>query len=177
MNFTLPMILGKDDFKLDLYDIKNLLITGQTGIGKTTLLKSVLKSIDDQPTDANCKIVLIDTKDFDFNGYTSKYLITPVITDATKAAEYLSQIRPSNADIAIIIDELADLIAVKNDIQDTLVKLAENPKIHIISATRRGDLLSAEFMKFFHNRITFDKIGCASYFADKTIAPVHFKTV
>lgn len=172
---ALPITLGKNNFKQDLYTIKHLLITGRTGTGKTTLLKSILTSINRQPQTANCKIVLIDTKDFDFNGYSSEYLITPVITNAEKAVEYLNQIQSDDEDIAIIIDELADLIAVKSDIQDVLVKLAENPKIHIIVATRKIDLLSVDFMEIFDNRVAFNnnKIGECLYFSNETNHKIH----
>ena len=176
---ALPITLGKNGFKQDLYAIKHLLITGRTGTGKTTLLKSILTSINHQPKNANCKIVLIDTKDFDFNGYSSEYLMTPVITNAEKAVEYLNQIQSDDEDIAIIIDELADLIAVQSDIQDVLVKLAENPKIHIIVATRKIDLLSVDFMEVFHNRVAFNnnKIGECLYFSNETSDQIQFQTI
>ncbi|MBR3934888.1 MAG: AAA family ATPase [Clostridia bacterium] len=176
---ALPITLGKNDFKQDLYAIKHLLITGRTGTGKTTLLKSILTSINHQPKNANCKIVLIDTKNFDFNGYSSEYLMTPVITNTEKAVEYLNQIQSNNEDIAIIIDELADLIAVQSNIQDVLIKLAENPKIHIIVATRKIDLLSVDFMEIFDNRVAFNnnKIGECLYFSNETCDQICFKTI
>lgn len=178
-SMALPITLGKNNFKQDLYAIKHLLITGRTGTGKTTLLKSILTSINHQPKNANCKIVLIDTKDFDFNGYSSEYLMTPVITNAEKAVEYLNQIQSDDEDIAIIIDELTDLIAVKSDIQDVLVNLAENPKIHIIVATRKIDLLSVDFMEMFHNRVAFNnnKIGECLYFSNDTNHQIRFQTI
>ncbi len=176
---ALPITLGKNGFKQDLYAIKHLLIVGRTGTGKTMLLKSILTSINRQPKNANCKIVLIDTKDFDFNGYSSEYLMTPVITNAEKAVEYLNQIQSDDEDIAIIIDELADLIAVQSDIQDVLVKLAEKPKIHIIVATRKIDLLSVDFMEVFHNRVAFNnnKIGECLYFSNETSDQIQFQTI
>ena len=176
---ALPITLGKNGFKQDLYTIKHLLITGRTGTGKTTLLKSILTSINHQPKTANCKIVLIDTKDFDFNGYSSEYLMTPVITNTEKAVEYLNQIQSNNEDIAIIIDELADLIAVQSNIQDVLINLMKNPKIHMIVATRKIDLLSVDFMEVFHNRVAFnnDKIGECLYFSNETSDQICFKTI
>lgn len=176
---SLPITLGKNGFKQDLYAIKHLLITGRTGTGKTTLLKSILTSINRQAKNANCKIILIDTKNFDFNGYSSTYLITPVITDAVKAVEYLSRFQVSDEDVAIVIDELADLIAVKPDIQNILVNLAENPKIHIIAATRKIDLLSVDFMEIFQNRVAFniDKVGECLYFSNETNDQISFKTI
>lgn len=175
----LPITLGKNGFKQDLYAIKHLLITGRTGTGKTTLLKSILTSINRQPKTANCKIVLIDTKNFDFNGYSSEYLITPVITNPEKAVEYLNQIQSDDEDIAIIIDELADLIAVKSDIQDVLVKLAEKPKNHIVAVTRKIDLLSVDFMEIFQNRVAFikEKIGECLYFSNETNDQIQFQTI
>lgn len=176
---ALPITLGKNNFKQDLYTIKHLLITGRTGTGKTTLLKSILTSINHQPKNANCKIVLIDTKDFDFNGYSSEYLMTPVITNAEKAVEYLNQIQSDDEDIAIIIDELADLIAVEPNIQNILVNLAENPKIHLIVATRKIDLLSVDFMEIFDNRVAFikGKVGECLYFSNETSDQICFKTI
>lgn len=146
---TLPITIG------DLHTIKHLLITGQTGSGKTTILKSILNSIEQQPQNANCKLVLIDTKDYDFNGFTSKYLITPIITDNHKATGYLNQLDTPDENTIIIIDELADLIAIQPNIQHTLVDLAQNSKIHIIAATRRNDLLLPEFINIFPIKLSF----------------------
>ena len=179
----LPITLGYTGFKCfkqDLYAIKHLLIVGRTGTGKTTLLKSILASINRQPKTANCKIILIDTKNFDFNGYSSEYLITPVITNPEKALEYLNQIQPNNEDIAIVIDELADLIAVKSDIQNMLVNLAKNPKIHIIVATRKYDILTNNFLNLFHNTVCFNKTGFALYLSSDLFAKkreIRFKTI
>lgn len=171
---------GLKCFKQNLYAIKHLLITGRTGTGKTTLLKSILTSINRQPKNANCKIILIDTKNFDFNGYSSPYLMTPVITDAVKAVEYLNQFQPSDEDVAIVIDELADLIAVEPDIQNILVNLAENPKIHLIVATRKYNILTNDFLNLFHNTISFNKIGFALYLSSDwsiTNRKIRFKTI
>ena len=178
-SMALPITLDKNGFKQDLYTIKHLLITGRTGTGKTTLLKSILTSINQQPKNANCKIILIDTKNFDFNGYSSTYLITPVITDAVKAVEYLNKFQSSDEDVTIVIDELADLIAVEPDIQNILVNLAVNPKIHLIIATRKIDLLSVDFMEIFQNRVAFniDKVGECLYFSNETNNPIRFTTI
>ncbi len=146
---TLPITIG------NLHTIKHILITGNTGTGKTTLLKSILGSIESQPQTTNCKIVLIDTKDYDFNGFSSKYLSVPVITDTHKATGYLNQISTPDENTIIIIDELSDLIAIQPNIQHTLVDLAQNQKIHIIAATRRYDLLLPEFVNIFPIRLSF----------------------
>ena len=170
---ALPIKLDKNGFKQDLYAIKHILITGRTGTGKTTLLKSMLTSIEQQAKTANCKIVLVDTKDFDFNGYSSQYLMTPVITDAVKAVEYLSRFQPSDEDVAIVIDELADLIAVNNDIQDILINLMTNPKIHVIASAEKNDRLTNGLTRMFGVDIMFfgDKVGEYQYISH---SPVNF---
>ena len=171
---ALPLVLDKNGFRQDLYATKHFLINGQTGTGKTILLKSILTSIDHQPKDANCKIILIDTKNFEFNEYSSEYLMTPVITNAQTAVEYLNQMQAPDTNVAIIIDELADLIAVRPDVQDILMNLAKNPKIHIIASTNRIGKLTNEFTDFFHGRMVFsgDKIGEYQYFSK---APYNFE--
>lgn len=162
---NLPIKPDKNGFKQDLYAIKHIYITGRTGTGKTTLLKSFLTSIEHQPKTANCKIVLVDTKDFDFKGYSSEYLKTPVITDAKEAVEYLSSIQPENEHIAIIIDELTDLIAFDNEIQDILINLMKNPEIHIIASANKIDRLTNGLTGMFGGHVVFigDKVGEYQY--------------
>ena len=161
----LPIKLDKNGFKQDLYAIKHIYITGATGTGKTTLLKSILTSIEQQPKTANCKIVLVDTKDFDFKGYSSEYLKTPVIVDAKKAVEYLNSIQPEKEHVAIIIDELTDLIAVNPGIQDTLINLMANPKIHVIASAYKIDRLTNGLTNAFGGHVAFigDKVGEYQY--------------
>ncbi len=170
---TLQIPIGITDsgdmLEQDLGLIRHLLITGKTGAGKSVLLKSILKSIDNQ----SCKIILIDTKGGDFDSFTSTRLMCPVITDAKMAVNYLKRMGKTQDNLVIIIDELSDLIAVSGDIQKLLITLSEIPHIHIVMATRMMSILSDDFRQQFQNHVLFTdgKIG------DITYNQTHIKTI
>lgn len=147
--------------KQDLCSIRHLLITGKTGTGKSTLLKFILKSLDNQ----SCKIILIDTKGVDFNDFSPSYFLCPVITDAKMSVNYLDTLDQPDDDVVIVIDELSDLIAISDKPQQLLQNIVKMPNMYIIMATRMPSILSDDFRQTFHNQITFtdDKIGDAVY--------------
>lgn len=176
---ALSIPLGVTDFGdilvKDLDNVRHLLITGNTGTGKSVLLKSIIKSTETQ----SCRLILIDTKGVDFTKYTSSHLMMPVITDVNQAVYFLQNIQHVDNSLIIVIDELSDLIATSDAIQDILIKIAQNPQIYIIMATRKEDLLSPAFMDIFGNCISFNcgKIGDAQYMSNATRELAHIQTV
>lgn len=176
---TLPIPLGIMDsgsmLVRDLDDMRHLLIIGKTGTGKSVLLKSILRPIENQ----SCRLVLIDTKGVDFAGYLSSRLMIPVINDVNAAVHFLRDIEHCGNNTVIVIDELSDLIAISPDIQSILIQKAQNSQIHLIMATRKADVLSPDFIKTFSTRISFSgkKIGDAHYLVDATQEQIHLPTV
>ena len=141
----LTMAMGKDivgnPFVTDLKKLPHLLIAGTTGSGKSVGINAMILSLLYRNDPDNLKLMLIDPKMLEFSIYNDiPHLITPVITDATKAIAALANMvgemerrykmmaesRTKNIDnynekakkkgidtlpfIVVVIDELADLI-------------------------------------------------------------------
>lgn len=141
----LTMAMGKDivgnAFVTDLKKLPHLLIAGTTGSGKSVGINAMILSLLYRNDPDSLKLMLIDPKMLEFSVYNDiPHLITPVITDATKAIAALSNMvgemerryklmaesRTKNIDtynekmkkrgsepfpfIVVVIDELADLM-------------------------------------------------------------------
>ncbi len=141
----LTIAMGKDivgnPFVTDLKKLPHLLIAGTTGSGKSVGINAMILSLLYRNDPDNLKLMLIDPKMLEFSIYNDiPHLITPVITDATKAIAALANMvgemerryklmaesRTKNIDnynekikkkggdpmpfIVVIIDELADLM-------------------------------------------------------------------
>ena len=141
----LTMAMGKDivgnAFVTDLKKLPHLLIAGTTGSGKSVGINAMILSLLYRNDPDNLKLMLIDPKMLEFSIYNDiPHLITPVITDATKAIAALANMvgemerrykmmaesRTKNIEnynekmskkggepfpyIVVVIDELADLM-------------------------------------------------------------------
>ncbi len=141
----LTIAMGKDivgnPFVTDLKKLPHLLIAGTTGSGKSVGINAMILSLLYRNDPDHLKLMLIDPKMLEFSIYNDiPHLITPVITDSTKAIAALSNMvgemerryklmaesRTKNIDnynekivkkggetmpfIVVIIDELADLM-------------------------------------------------------------------
>ena len=141
----LTIAMGKDivgnPFVTDLKKLPHLLIAGTTGSGKSVGINAMILSLLYRNDPDHLKLMLIDPKMLEFSIYNDiPHLITPVITDATKAIAALSNMvgemerryklmaesRTKNIDnynekiakkggetmpfIVVVIDELADLM-------------------------------------------------------------------
>ena len=75
----------------DLIKEPNILISGNTGTGKSICMHSILASILFETKPDEIKLLLIDPKSVEFNRYTGiPHLLIPVVTDTRKAAGALS---------------------------------------------------------------------------------------
>lgn len=94
----IPIFMGKEDnwedIVKDLTAIRNLLIIGAPGCGKSTLIHNIICNIIYHTSCNNVRILLIDSNFVEFNIYNNiPHLLTPVIKDERKiegALEWLT---------------------------------------------------------------------------------------
>jgi S-DNA-T family DNA segregation ATPase FtsK/SpoIIIE len=168
----LPLCLGTDamgePFLRDLAEAPHLFVAGTTGSGKSMCLHAILLSLIEAP-DSNVELVLIDPKQVEFNAYQSfKGLraggIITSANDALVALEDLveemdlrqEKMRKLDARdiveantlgarmsrIIVVVDELADLLFTRREIEDPLTRLAQKARssgIHLVLATQRPE--------------------------------------
>jgi S-DNA-T family DNA segregation ATPase FtsK/SpoIIIE len=187
----LTLALGKDIAGVpviaDLDDMPHLLIAGTTGSGKTVCMNSIIMSMLFNATPSEVKFLMVDPKMVElapFNGLP--HLLCPVVTEAKKVSsalnwvvkemearyqllakegvrniEYYNQKKQKLPYIVVIIDELADLMAVaQNQIEDAITRLAQLSRavgIHLILATQRPsvDVITGVIKANFPARISF----------------------
>lgn len=165
--FKLPIVIGKGfNDKIVIYDLAkmpHLIIGGNTGSGKSSLIDSFIMSLIYKTTPEDVKLMLIDPKIVDlikYNGIPN--LLLPVITDIEKGIGALNwavnemesrfNIFAQNCvkdidgyndkmpHIVIIIDELADYMRLYPDkTEEYIVRLAQLGRpcgIHLIITTQ-----------------------------------------
>ncbi len=158
-------------YYIDLKDKSGILITGETGSGKTIFINSMIISLLLKNTIDEAKFIFIDQRNVEFNEYkklpqsininTNQYeninnlnYIVDIIEERKKISfEKLPH-------IFVFIDEASDILNIKN-INETLYKiLSEGHKynIHLIMSTSSyfKDNLDKEILKLFNVVLTFD---------------------
>jgi S-DNA-T family DNA segregation ATPase FtsK/SpoIIIE len=154
LSIALGMDIDGNPKVADLTEMPHLLIAGATGSGKSVCIKTIISSILFKAHPNEVKLMMIDPKVVElaiFDGIP--HLLTPVVTDAKKAAAALSWMvgemerryqlfaEEGVRDIArynelyndkpmpkivVIIDELADLMMVApRDVEDCICRLAQ----------------------------------------------------
>lgn len=138
----------------DIAKMPHILIAGTTGSGKSVLINSFIASLLFRTTPAELKLILVDPKRVELNGYNDiPHLLTPVIVEVDKILSALkwamaemdrryklfAEVRVRNIDsynefsgfqalpyIIILIDELADLMAYAPvEVEDAICRLAQ----------------------------------------------------
>lgn len=158
---SLSVALGRDfdgdPIIADLKKLPHMLIGGATGMGKSMVIHSIIRSILSKASADEVQLVLIDPKMVEFNMYEGiPHLKMPIITDMKQAVEALAWAHDEmerryalmshecekNIDsynikvgkdalpkIVIIIDELADLMFMaKKDTENYILRLAQKSR-------------------------------------------------
>lgn len=83
---------GKAIFKR-ISDLEDILVGGTTSTGKTNLLNNIICSILMKHKPTETKLVLIDTKGYEFNNYAGiPHLLTPLVTDPNHASKIIQSL-------------------------------------------------------------------------------------
>lgn len=169
---ALPMCLGTDAMGAplvrDLAEAPHLFVAGTTGAGKSMCLHAILLSMMETPG-SDTELLLVDPKANEFSAYASfKRLRTGSILTTADAAlvafedlivemdERQDRMRKLDARdiveannlgarmtrIVVVVDELADLIFTRRDIEAPLIRLAQKARssgIHLVLATQRPE--------------------------------------
>ena len=174
--------IGKDNnnevYYLDLSNISSILITGETGTGKSNFIHSMLISI--LLKNNNIELVLIDPKQVELQKYlelpnTFKLLgnntlnslkdLTYVLAliEERKKLDNLNNVK----DVIVVIDEITDIMDFEytDNILDNIISVASNYKIHVVLSTNLNskEYISKRLLNKFDFIITFD-------LADESIA-------
>jgi len=148
-------VYGKHVVK-DLADMPHLLVAGSTGSGKSVMINVIIRSLIEQNSVAELKLVLIDPKRVELARYRNDlHLECPIIHDqkrAEKALQWLvdemenryTELEKAGAvsivdfnksqvtkmgKIVVVIDEAADLIMSGGpEIENTLIRLAQKAR-------------------------------------------------
>jgi S-DNA-T family DNA segregation ATPase FtsK/SpoIIIE len=141
----------------DLADMPHLLVSGQTGSGKSVTINSILTSLLYRNSPADLKLILVDPKQVELTPYSDiPHLLSPVIHEPEKCisalkwavaemerrlraiaevgkrniAEYNNLKKEESMPyVVIVIDELADLMMIAaRDVESLVVRLAQKAR-------------------------------------------------
>jgi S-DNA-T family DNA segregation ATPase FtsK/SpoIIIE len=165
-------LLGLDEegipvlLRLPSADVAHVLISGNTGSGKTVLARTMVLSLARYNLPRTLQLVLIDAKRRGFEPLsTLPHLLTSLIHRPERAAELLQRLvsemerrdlaARQSPRIVVFIDELADLVmAGGGAIEGPLTRLAQRGReagIHLVACTQRpsaaviGGLIKSNF--------------------------------
>ena len=177
--YSIPVVLGMDGKRKsiikDFTEIKNLLIAGSTGTGKTVFIDCVISTILTTKTPEDVNFILIDPKMGVGSSeyYNIQSFIFPVITSVEEASKALTwcigeieeRKRKQEAKnmhqqprILLIVDEFADLMLYDDEMPEKLVQIAKHGYevgIHMILSTSspRDKVFTKELTKAIPGRI------------------------
>ena len=159
-NFALPVCLGLDEagkavFQ-DFADAPHAVIAGATGMGKSVVMRAMLRSLFELVSPDEVEIAIVYCKEYDdfamFSHYPNLWR-KQIISEPQAAYEALEYFvaemdrryqnkNESRKKIVVVIDELVDLLAVSKDAEEHLIRLAIKARaagIHLLLATQRPD--------------------------------------
>ena len=174
-NKPLSFPIGKDTnnevYYLDLTSISSILITGETGSGKSNSIHSMLISI--LMKNSNIQLILIDPKQVELQKYlelpnTFKLLGNNTLNSLKDLTYVLALIEERKGkkslddekDVIVVIDEVTDIIDYKytENILDNIISIASKYKIHLILSTNLNsqEYISKKLLNKFDFIISFD---------------------
>jgi DNA segregation ATPase FtsK/SpoIIIE, S-DNA-T family len=148
------IIIGKDendDLKIkDLKELKNILIVGATGSGKSIFLHTVLTELLVRNSSDDLKVVIFDPKCFEFSKYNKDpHLLFPVLKnnkeEILNALNNLLNIvneRFENKgrkypEIVVLVDEYCELFYIDEKVNDLFIEILKHGSevgVHLILA-------------------------------------------
>lgn len=186
LNYKLPIILGKDNKGksqfADLTKLDHILITGETGSGKSIFEHSILATFLTLFSPDELGLFLVDMKRVDLTEYNdAKHLLTPVTGENEKVLAALNWFRDEkdrrlnpdklskkfnlsneNKPLVIIIDTFSDLVASHSEtFQFLLAEVmheSDKSNIHVIMSDSRPspEVFTPLIRNLFPTKICFN---------------------
>ena len=149
--------------------VTNLLISGATGFGKTSFVRSIIADIMKKKTPSDVKFIIFDSKGVDYSFMdNSTYLMIPVIRDLRKIDGAINwmiceatnriQIRDrKHPEIYLIIDDFFSCYETCSESLKRLFMIGRVTGLHsiIVSSTFTRKTLSKELSYNILHRVTF----------------------
>ncbi len=157
-NLTIKIgeIINGKAVDLDLNAIKNLLVVGKVGRGKTIFLKQFLSNFKN----TNANVLVFDPKGVEYNDETNCKVIT-TMEEAKDTLQSLQQkIKDGNLDTTIfVVDESADYLLEDGKTKRIMCKIFENGckgGILPVFATYNFKFLPKKLLKSVNCMVAFD---------------------
>lgn len=140
---------GPAGFWLPSPVVVHALIAGQTGSGKSVLLRTILRSLAALAGPGKLQLLLIDPKGHSLAalaglrhaaGHATGDAMIPALAWAVAEMERRSREQISRPALVVAIDELADLLAASPEAEPLLLRLSGRGReagIHVLAATQR----------------------------------------
>ena len=167
--------IGIDDdnqkYYLDLEDKSAILISGETGSGKSIFIHSMIISLLLKNTPDDASFIFVDPRNIEFNEYkkiphninidSNKYSNTNCLNYIIDLIEERKTINYEKLPhIFIFIDEASELLNIKNvnELLSTILKEGKKYNIHLIMSTSSyfKENIDKEILKLFSLILTFD---------------------
>ncbi len=166
--------LGKEKEKyhyIDFNDIPCLLVTGETGSGKSVFLDSIIVSLMMKNTSKEIKFIMMDPKKIELGYYNDlKYTKENIYSDKEEQKKALNNIKKTYEKrkennqqlfhLFIIIDESCELMKMEgtSEILKEITKDCDKVGIHFIIATNSANenFFDKELIESIKHKVTFD---------------------
>lgn len=156
------MLFGVDTEGLviteDLDSLGTIFIAGTTGSGKSLFLEtSVLSIMENYPTN-KVKLLLVDTKGFQFPAYNNlPNLLCPVVNNPSDALNIITFLgnnkEETNSPIVIFIDDIYDLLIINAELTYNIIdQLHKQNNVHVILSTASPHIYKKFLLCYYPGR-------------------------